>query len=115
MGRLPYLVADLPERSLNIHPTQIYSSINAGLLFLVLWFYWTIRRFEGEVFGLMLVLYSIGRFLMELIRQDELGQFGTQLTISQWVSILTILVGFAIIAHVRSGGSRSNGAPALAG
>jgi phosphatidylglycerol:prolipoprotein diacylglycerol transferase len=114
LGQLPFPVADLPARSLNIHPAQIYSSINAGLLFLVLWFFWTIRRSEGEVFGLMLVLYSIGRFLMELIREDEMGAFGTPLTISQWVSLITILVGFAILAYARSGGSRSTEAPALA-
>lgn len=94
-------VAQLPARSLQTHPTQIYSAINASLLCLVLWFYWTVRTRDGEVFGLMLILYSIGRFLMELIRQDELGQFGTQLTISQWVSIAMILIGFAVITFAR--------------
>ncbi|MFT7631977.1 MAG: phosphatidylglycerol:prolipoprotein diacylglycerol transferase, partial [Mariniblastus sp.] len=55
----------------------------------------------GEVFALMLILYSIGRFMMELIRQDELGQFGTPFTISQLVSFGTILLGFGIFFGVR--------------
>ncbi len=106
-GELPFPATKLPARSLSTHPTQIYSSINAGLLCLVLWFYWTVRKFDGEVFALMLVLYSLGRFLMELIRQDELGQFGTALTISQWVSICMIILGFAIFFYVRAASMRS--------
>ena len=64
LGQRVIPVADLSARSLATHPAQIYSAINAGLLCLVLWFYWTIRKFDGEVFALMLILYSIGRFLM---------------------------------------------------
>ncbi|MFT7632760.1 MAG: phosphatidylglycerol:prolipoprotein diacylglycerol transferase, partial [Mariniblastus sp.] len=88
---IPLPAVELPARSLNTHPTQIYASINALLLGLVLWFFWTVKRYDGEVFALMLILYSIGRFMMELIRQDELGQFGTPFTISQLVSFGTIL------------------------
>ena len=104
-GRVVLPVQRLPQRSVGTHPTQIYSSINAGLLCLVLWFYWTVKRFDGEVFALMLICYSIGRFLMELIRQDELGQFGTELTISQWVSVLAILAGFSLFAMARAWGA----------
>ncbi|MEM9940167.1 MAG: prolipoprotein diacylglyceryl transferase, partial [Planctomycetota bacterium] len=96
--RLGSVPVDLPERSRPTHPTQVYSSVNAFLLFLTLWFLWTVRKRDGQVFGLMLILYSISRFLIEIIRKDETGQFGTELTISQWVSIFTILVGFLIFA-----------------
>ena len=107
-GRLVLPVDQLPNRSRSTHPTQIYSSINAGLLCLLLWFYWTLKRSDGEVFALMLICYSIGRFLMELIRQDELGQFGTQLTISQLVSVLAVLVGFSLFAMARAWGVDSH-------
>jgi phosphatidylglycerol:prolipoprotein diacylglycerol transferase len=113
-GELILPISKLPARSLQTHPTQIYSSVNAGLLCLVLWFYWTIRKSDGEVFGLMLILYSIGRFLMELIRTDEMGQFGTQLTISQWVSIAMIVLGFVIFAYVRTMGTNASQDPAIA-
>ena len=110
-GAFALPVDQLPTRSRGTHPTQIYSSINAGLLCLVLWFFWTVKKSDGEVFALMLILYSIGRFLMELIRQDELGQFGTEFTISQWVSVLAILVGFALFALARSWGVGQNSDP----
>lgn len=114
-GRLVLPVDQLPTRSRGTHPTQIYSSINAGLLCLVLWFFWTVKKSDGEVFALMLILYSIGRFLMELIRQDELGQFGTDFTISQWVSVLAIVAGFSLFAMARSwGAGQDSGPPAAA-
>ena len=97
-GTIKLPISKLPDRSLPTHPTQVYSSVNALLLFLTLWFFWTTRREDGQVFALMLILYSISRFLIEIIRQDEAGQFGTEFTISQWVSIGTILAGFAIFA-----------------
>jgi len=50
----------------------------------------------------MLILYPVGRFLLEVIRTDESGQFGTALTISQWVSIGTILLGFGLLIYIRS-------------
>ncbi len=100
-GRLVVPVNRLPARSRDTHPAQIYSSINAALLCLVLWSYWTMRRSDGEVFALMLILYSIGRFLMELIRQDELGQFGTDVTISQWVSLAAVVIGLALFVYAR--------------
>ena len=96
LGPVAIPLKALPARSRRTHPTQIYSSVNALLLCALLWFYWTVRRNDGEVFGLMLILYSVARFLIEIIRQDESGQFGTELTISQWVSIVTIAAGFAL-------------------
>ena len=91
-------ISALPARSARTHPTQIYSAINALLLSLVLWYFWTLKRRDGQVFALMLILYPIGRFLMEIVRQDEAGQFGTGLTISQLVSLGMLVVGFAIYA-----------------
>ncbi|MCH2180803.1 MAG: prolipoprotein diacylglyceryl transferase [Mariniblastus sp.] len=102
IGQLKLSAADLPDFSLPVHPTQVYSSINALLLCLVLWFYYPFRKHSGEVLAWMLILYPVGRFFLEAIRTDELGQFGTTLTISQWVSIGTILVGFALLIYIRS-------------
>ncbi len=61
----------------------------------------TMKR-AHEVLALMLILYPAGRFLLEIIRTDESGQFGTALTISQWVSIGMIVVGFGLLIYVRS-------------
>ena len=100
-GQLVVPLSQLSPLSHPIHPTQIYSSINAFLLCGVLWFFWRVRKYDGEVFALMLVLYSIARFLLEMIRQDESGLLGTSLTISQWVSVVTLVVGLVMFGVVR--------------
>ena len=70
-----------------LHPTQIYSSIDGFLIAaLTSWYFWHRRR-NGEVLAVALIVYPITRFCMELLRADEVGQFGTTLTISQCASI----------------------------
>lgn len=103
-------ISKLPQRSLPVHPTQIYSSLNALFLCVLLWCFWHYRKSDGEVFALMLILYPIGRFFIEIIRNDESGQFGTEFTISQWVSVITIAIGFAMFAYRRGFGSRNDSA-----
>ena len=94
---LHYLtVGKWPARSLPVYPTQIFSAVNAGLLFLVLWSFYPLRRRDGEVFVLLFTVYPIGRFLLESIRDDVPGLFGTPLTISQWVSIVSFVAAIAL-------------------
>lgn len=88
---------DIPARSLTVHPVQIYSAINAFLVFLFLWFYFPSRARDGQVLGMLMIIYPIGRFLLEIIRSDELGQFGTEWTISQWTSVASILGGISLL------------------
>ncbi len=80
------------ERSLPIHPTQIYSSINAALMSLFLWFVYRVRGRDGVVVGLMLTLYPIARFLLEAIRTDETSFMGTGFSISQNISLALLAV-----------------------
>ncbi len=79
------------ERSLPIHPTQIYSAINAGLLAWLLWSFYPMRRWNGQVILLLLTIYPFSRFLLEIIRTDESAIFGTGLSISQNVSLLLLV------------------------
>jgi phosphatidylglycerol:prolipoprotein diacylglycerol transferase len=85
-----------PARSIPIHPTQVYSSINALLLCLLLLAYYPLRRRDGEVIALLLTLYPISRFILEIIRTDEMAVFGTRFSISQNVSIL-FLIGVMVL------------------
>jgi phosphatidylglycerol:prolipoprotein diacylglycerol transferase len=87
-----------PPRSLPVHPTQIYSAITAALLAWVLWSFYPLRRRDGEVTALMITLYPIARFLLEMIRVDEPSVFGTGLSISQNISVglLAIALGLWI-------------------
>lgn len=83
-------------RSLPVHPTQLYSALNAGILCLLLLAYAPYRRHEGQVAALMLTLYPLTRFLLEAIRTDEPGVLGTSLSIAQVVSLalLALVPGF---------------------
>ena len=95
-------LADLPSppRSLPIHPAQGYSAINALLICLFLLAYDPFRRRDGELFAMMLTIYPITRFLLEIIRTDESAVFGTGMSISQNVSLLILLGTVGLWAYV---------------
>jgi phosphatidylglycerol:prolipoprotein diacylglycerol transferase len=81
----------LPARSLPVHPAQLYSAIDAGLLAWLLWAFYPFRRRDGEVVALMMTIHPITRFLLEIIRVDESAVFGTGLSISQNISLVFLL------------------------
>ena len=84
----------------SLHPTQIYSSVSAFLLAAMTAAYFSRRTADGAVFALGLMSYAVARFTVEILRGDELGQFGTRLTISQWIAVGLFTVGVAVAAYV---------------
>ena len=66
-----YVTSPVALRTLPIHPTQLYSTIDGVLLFLFLTSYYPYRRRDGEVLALLLTIHPILRFLSEMIRTDE--------------------------------------------
>ena len=84
-------INSLPARSVPIHPTQLYSSINALLLCFFLLAYSPFQRRNGELFAIVMTIYPVTRFLLEIIRTDEGSLFSTGMTISQNVSIAILL------------------------
>lgn len=97
-----------------LHPTQIYSSINAFVLAFVTGTYFHYRRHHGDVFALALMLYPITRFIIEFLRNDELGQLGTGLTISQIYSLVMFGIGVALSAYLHLRGRTVSTPPAAA-
>jgi phosphatidylglycerol:prolipoprotein diacylglycerol transferase len=85
--------APLPPRSLPVHPAQLYSSLNALAIAIILYQYWPRAAGAGRVLGLGLCLYAMVRIFEEWIRVDESGKFGTSLTISTWISLIGLTVG----------------------
>ena len=92
-----------PARSLPVHPTQLYSAIDAALIALVLLAWSPFRRHDGELVALMLTIYPIMRFMEESIRTDESPVFGTGMSISQNVSILILAAAVALWIFVLRG------------
>jgi len=98
-----FLAPDAPHTP-PLHPTQIYSAIDGFLIAgLTLWYH-RHRRRSGDVLALGLLLSSATRFLIEFVRGDEYGQWGTSLTISQWISLVLFAVGMGLLAYL----SRTN-------
>lgn len=90
------------------HPTFLYEALFvftlAGVLILV------DRRFSlarGQVFGLYVAGYPIGRIIIEKMRTDEAELiFGQRLNV--WTSILVFLLGIAIVVHTGRRARREN-------
>jgi len=73
---------------LPVYPTQIYDSLSALLLCLLLLAYDPFRRRDGELFALMMSVYPVTRFLLERIRTDEAKAYYAGMTISQTMSLV---------------------------
>lgn len=95
---MSWSIGKFPGRSRPVHPTQIYSTIHAVLLCLFLVAYYPFRRRDGEVFALLLTIYSVARFLLEMIRSDDAIALG--LTISQLVSLLLFFLALGLWFHI---------------
>ncbi len=82
--------------SLPVHPVQLYSAIQALLLSGLLAALFQVRRRHGVVFGTGLVLYPVGRFLLEMIRTDNPHDIAG-LTASQFVCVGMFAVGIVYL------------------
>src|SRR5512142_3216619 len=73
-----------------LHPTQIYLSLNALLIFLILQWAYRRRTFDGEVFWLYVLLYAITRGILETFRGDSVRGFLIPgvLSTSQFIGLL---------------------------
>jgi phosphatidylglycerol:prolipoprotein diacylglycerol transferase len=82
-----------------IFPTQLFESLGAFSVFLFLSWLWTKhRRFDGMIFGILMMIYPILRSTIETFRGDVVrgtDWFGL-LSTSQLVSIPTFLFGVGV-------------------
>ena len=79
------------------HPTFLYEMLwNVGLILLLLWLERHRRLRRGTSIALYMILYSVARFLLELIRTDSPYRFWG-LSRNGWVSLAVILAGLALL------------------
>ena len=85
---------------LRVHPTQLYETGAALLMFGIL--LWLNRRphARGLAWGLFLIMLGIERFLVEIVRAKDDRFFGS-FTVAQIISILLVVAGLALIAFRR--------------
>jgi phosphatidylglycerol:prolipoprotein diacylglycerol transferase len=94
-----YRVTGPPAYSAPIHPTQLYSTIDAFVLCLFLLAYGPFTRRDGALIAMFFTLYPVTRFLMEMIRTDEPRSWSigpVHLNIGQ-VASLWILAGAVVL------------------
>lgn len=92
------LIKSVNEYSLPVHPTQLYSSFNALIIFLILVMVRRKKRFNGKLFWLYLLLYAITRFGIEFLRGDDRGPifFGSY-SISQLIGVGVFILALLMI------------------
>ena len=85
-----------------LHPTQIYLSINAFVIFLILQWVYRRKTFDGEVFWLYLLLYAITRGILEIWRGDLVRGFVIPgvLSTSQFIGVLVALASAGMLVYL---------------
>jgi prolipoprotein diacylglyceryl transferase len=95
------------------HPTQIYEGLAYILTFVILmWLYYKKRKQlkDGFFVGLFLILVFASRFLIEFLKEPQVGfESSMTLNMGQWLSIPFIVGGFAIIIYPRLKAKRRSG------
>lgn len=81
-------------------PTQIFSSIFDFMLALFLLWYDRRERKKGKLFSLYLIIYSIGRFIIEIFRGDPRGSVSIFST-SQFISLFVVIFGVLLFNFER--------------
>ena len=83
-----------------VHPTPIYEFIEGVIVFGILWLLRKKKLAPGTIAWLYLILAGLARFVVEFWRINP--QLGFGLSEAQWISLLLIGFGFALLV-VRRG------------
>lgn len=86
--------------NVKVLPSQLFMAVGDFILAAILLWYAKKDRTKGKTSMLYLMLYSVGRFIVEFTRNDDRGFVGV-LSTSQFIGIFTFVIGavlfFAVI------------------
>lgn len=85
----------LAPSGVKLLPTQLFSSAGDFLITIVLLLYYKKKKHTGDVGAMYMLLYGVGRFLIEMLRNDNRGAVGA-LSTSQFISIF-IVIGAVVL------------------
>jgi phosphatidylglycerol:prolipoprotein diacylglycerol transferase len=82
---------------IHLYPTQLYSSVKGLLILVILLLLERYRKFDGYSFWLMLLLFGIGRFIIDFWRYYEPSMVlttigGANFSVNQGVSLIIIFL-----------------------
>ena len=81
-----------------LHPAQLYSSIKGLIIFGALMLLQPRLQKRGAMFGLLLVLYGIGRFIIDFVRYYETNALVVAgLSFNQVISIVLVVLGLVLL------------------
>lgn len=87
-----FMNSDFAPNGVKLLPTQLIMAAGDLLIMAVLLWYAGKKPMRGRMSALYLILYSVGRFLVEFLRNDERGTVGV-LSTSQFIAIFTLAAG----------------------
>lgn len=91
-------VDDVPR-----HPTQLYEAICYLIISIALYFFWKSKKFQnntGFIFGLGLTLIFICRFLIEFLKENQVGfEDGMMLNMGQVLSVPMVVLGMWVMGR----------------
>lgn len=81
-----------------LHPSQVYLSLMNVVIFVSAAWLWKRRKFDGQVAGVTMLLYALGRFSVEMTRGDDnaRGIYGAFST-AQWWSLVTAALALLLL------------------
>ena len=82
---------------IQVQPTFLYESFWNLCVFIILMVLKRKKKFDGEIFGLYIIGYALGRVWIEGLRTDQLIIGSTGIPVSQLLSAFLIVVGIVII------------------
>lgn len=85
----------LAPAGVKLIPTQIISSVGNFAIMVVLLWYYKRAKHTGNVGAMYMLLYGIGRFLVEMLRNDSRGAVG-MLSTSQFISLFIVAGAFVL-------------------
>ncbi|MBW1740252.1 MAG: prolipoprotein diacylglyceryl transferase [Deltaproteobacteria bacterium] len=92
----------LAPKGVPLHPTQLYSSLNGLLIFLVLKRLMRNKGFEGQIFWTYVFLYAVTRSILEHFRGDDRGMlFGSMLSSSQFIGLIMAVIAIVMMIILR--------------
>lgn len=97
-------LTDAMGKTIYVHPTFLYESLWNLVGFVILHFMSRHRKYDGQIALQYVAWYGAGRAVIEGLRTDSLYIPGTQLRVSQVLSIIACIAALTllIILHFRS-------------
>lgn len=92
--------SDYAPNGVRLIPTQLISSAGNFIIAGILFIYAGKNRNKGSVGALYMILYGIGRFLVEYLRNDYRGSIGFMST-SQLISVIVCAVGVVLMVKAK--------------